>query len=283
MPEFNDANVTTVTPEVTTPITSVTPEATPWTMTNGEFGDGTPDNIKGLLEKKKWTNISQMADGYIGLEKLKGSGEHLVIPESKEDVDGWNKVWAAVGKPESADKYEFTNESGVDVSDELITGFKDFAHGLNFTQDQLAGAIKFQLDAVKAGDEMYAAQQEEKKTGNIDAMKQKWQTDYEPTVTKIDAAAEKLGVKAYFESLGIDKEPQIVNMLLTIANSDSEDTLEVTGGSVPAPATLQGQLQEVMASEAYKERFHPQHKAVMAKYMQLNMDIANTGQGRAPQ
>ncbi len=261
-----------------------TTEAKTWMNPNGDFGEGVPDNIKTLLDKKKWTNVNQLADGYVDLEKFKGAGEHLVIPESTDDVEGWNKVFTAIGKPESADKYEFTNDTGIELSEDLMKGFKDFAHAANYTQSQLAGAIQFQLEAIKASDELYTAQQTERKTENIDAMKQKWQADYESTVTKIDTTAEKLGVKEYFQNMGIDKEPEIINMLLTIANSDSEDRLSVDdGGGTPAPTTLQDKLVEIMKSKEYLERFHPGHKAKMVEFMEINQQIANAGQGQAPQ
>jgi len=264
---------------------TVVPASTPWMNSEGDFGEGVPEKIQGLLEKKKWTNINQLADGFTELESYKGiaSGKHIVLPESVDDIDGWDKVFTAIGKPESADKYEFTNETGIELSDDLMNGFKEFAHKANYTQEQLTGAIQFQLEAIKAGDELYTAQQVEHKTENIDAMKQKWQTDYEPTMTKIDSTAEKLGVKAYFEKMGIDKEPEIVNMLLTIANSDSEDILNTNGEPPPAPTTLQDKLAEIMKSEEYNQRFNPGHKAKMQEFMELNQEIANSGHGRAPQ
>ena len=254
-----------------------------WINPNGDFGEGVPESIQGLIEKKKWTNVSQLADGYSELEKFKGSGEHLVIPESVDDAEGWAKVFNAIGRPESAEGYAFDNQTGVELNDELMSGFKEFAHKAGYSQSQLEGAIQFQLESIKAGDEIYATQQAERKTENIDAMKQKWQADYEPTITKIDATAEKLGVKAYLENLGIDKEPEIVNMLLTIANSDSEDPLNPSGELAPLPTTLNDKLTTLMESDAFKERFHPDHKKVHSEFMELNMQIANLGQGKAPQ
>ncbi len=257
--------------------------ATSWIKSNGDFGEGVPESIKGLLDKKKWTNVNQLADGYTELEKFKGVGDHLFVPESVDDVDGWDKVFNAIGRPENVDGYAFDNQTGIELSDDLMAGFKAFAHKAGYSQKQLEGAIQFQLEAIKAGDEIYTAKQTERKTENIESMKQKWQADYEPTVTKIDATAEKLGVKAYFENMGIDKEPEIVNMLLTIANSDSEDLLEPSGDSPPAPTTLQDKLKEIMASEEYLQRFHPGHKAKMQEFMDLNQQIANAGQQKAPQ
>ena len=87
----------------TEPVKTATSEApatepsssTSWMNSNGDFGEGVPENIKSLLDAKKWTNINQITEGYSELEKYKGvaSGDHLVIPESAEDVEGWNKIY----------------------------------------------------------------------------------------------------------------------------------------------------------------------------------------------
>ncbi len=265
--------------------TSNAPASEPsgWMNPNGDFGEGVPENVQGLLEKKKWTNVNQVVDGFLELEKYKGiaSGEHLVIPESADDIEGWNKIYSKLDVPESADKYEFTNETGVEISDELLTSFKTFAKSENYSQKQLAGAVQFQLEAVKASEEISAQQRAERKAENIDAMKSKWKDAYVPTQTKIDTTAEKLGVKSFLEEMGIDKEPEIVNMLLTIANSDSEDTLTETGDKI-VTTSLHDKLKVIMASDAYNQRFHQDHKKCMAEYMELNTKIANAGLGRAP-
>ena len=90
-------------------------EPTAWMTPDGEIRDGAPENIKSLLEKKKWTNISQFFDSYTELEKFKGIGEHLVIPEA-EDVVGWENVYKQLGRPETFDKYDFTYEGDVEIN-----------------------------------------------------------------------------------------------------------------------------------------------------------------------
>jgi len=259
-------------------------EPTSWMNSNGDFGDGAPENVRTLLEKKKWTNINQLADGYTELEKFKGvaSGKHIALPEDMNDQEAMSKIYNQLGRPETSDKYEYTNNTDIELSDELMSGFKEFAHKHNYTQSQLEGAIDFQLEAVKAGNEIFEQQQAAAREESVSAMKQKWQTEYEPTMTKINATAEKLQVKEYFEQLGIDKDPRIVNMLLTIANSDSEDAIDTTKGETPLATTLQDQLKEIVKSDAFTQRFHPDHKETMARYMELNTRIANAGQGKAP-
>ncbi len=234
-----------------------------------------------LVKSKGWDGADAALKSYSELEKFKGAGEHLLIPKD-DDVDGWNKVYNMIGRPDTPDKYEFTNDTGVEISDELMNGFKAFAHKAGYNQKQLSGAIQFQLEAVKASETLFAQQRQERTDGHVSAMKQKWQDEYEPTVTKIDATAEKLGVKAFLDEMGISKEPEIVNMLLTIANSDSEGELRADGLPAPVAKDLPEQLKDIMASEAFQNKFHVDHKKVMASYMELNHKIANSGQGRAP-
>ncbi len=228
------------------------------------------DDHATIVESKGWKSADDVLNGYSQLEKLKGMPEFSKymsdIPESK---DGY--------------KYEFKGEGESPISEELKNGFFQLASDKKWPNEFVNDVIDFQLDAIKAGDELYATQQTERKTENIESMKQKWQAEYEPTVTKIDAMAQKLGVKEYFEKLGIDKEPEVVNMLLTIANSDTEEPLNPDGDAPPQPTTLHDKLKEIMASDAYKERFHKDHKETMQRFMDMNMQIANAGQQQAPQ
>lgn len=238
-----------------------------------------------LVTAKGWTGADDVLKGYSELEKFKGvaSGEHIVLPKSVDDVEGWGKLFNAVGRPETADGYKFDNQTGIELGDELMSGFKAFAHKAGYTQNQLEGAINFQLDAIKASNEIFDKQQADTKAENIALMQQKWQTDYEPTKTKIDAMSEKLGVKEFFESLGIDTDPRVVNMLLTVANSDSESLLNEGGDDAPIPKDLNEQMEEIKKNPALMDKFHQDHNKVYAEFMELNQKIANAGQGRAPQ
>ncbi len=270
MTDLLEANKTPETPETT---------ETGWVGSTGDFGEGVPDNIKSLIDNKKWDNVGQLADAFVELEKFNGG--KIKVPEA-EDVEGWNAIFNQLGRPESYDKYTFETESKVPVDDTLIDSFKQFAHKENYTQKQLQGAIQFQLDAVEAQDKIYNEQLDTRRNENIQAMKDKWQTDFEPTMTKIDAVAEKLKISEFFKERGIDKEPEIINMLLTIANSDSEDSL--TGPSLPRELkrTLTEQMAELKASKAFTDKFDPAHKKTIETFIALNMEIANTGQSQAP-
>lgn len=269
--------------------TPITPAATPapgseptgWMGETGEFRDGAPETIQGLLESKKWTNVEQLADAYVELEKFKGSGEHLRIPE-KEDDAGWQDVYNLMGRPATHGEYKFTEDPDVPFGEEILDRFRQGAHEKGFSQSQAAWVLDLQRDIIKeaavAETEHVSAREQE----NVQAMKRKWgEANYETTFKGLEATAQKLQVLDYFRQLGIDKEPEIVNMLITLTNSDAEDSLTPPSAMEVAKTAIQERA-EIMKSEPYLKRFHPEHKATMIRYMELNQDIANAGQGSAP-
>lgn len=252
-------------------------EPTGWMSPDGEIREGAPENIQALMEKKKWTNIKQVFDSYGELEKFKGIGEHLVIPEA-EDAEGWDNVYKQLGRPETHDKYEFSAKEGdVAVSEELIGQFKQFAHGLGLTQKQFGSLVGFQLDAVAAQTGAYETQLTEQKEENIRALKQKWgEANYAVKVKGARIIADSLGIYQALEAKGLASDPDIIEMLDKIASKTSEDVIIPQPPAVPQKSPLE-ELEEMKKSEPFLQKFHKDHKTCMARYMELNQIVANSG------
>lgn len=251
-------------------------EPTGWMSSDGEIREGAPENIRALMEKKKWTNINQVFDSYGELEKFKGIGEHLVIPEA-EDAEGWNNVYKQLGRPETHDKYEFDYDGNVPISDELVGQFKQFAHGLGLTQKQFGDVVRFQVDAVAATVEAENTQRAAQTEANIQVLKQEWgETNYEVKVKGARIIADSLGIYETLEAKGLASDPVIIKMLDTIANRTSEDVITP---QPPAPAQKSSleELEEIKKSESFLKKFDPKHKETMKRYMDLNRIIANEG------
>ncbi|KKN07643.1 hypothetical protein LCGC14_1064940, partial [marine sediment metagenome] len=207
--------------QTTAPVT----EPSQWMPLDDEFRNSAPDNVKDLIAKKGYTHLGQIFDSYSELETFKGVGEHLVIPES-EDAEGWENVYKQLGRPETFDKYELTYEGNVEISEELTGQFKQFAHGLGLTQKQFDSIIKFQLDAVGAQTEAFDNQLATTKEENIQALKQKWgEANYEVKVKGARIIADSLGIYQTLEAKGLASDPDIINMLDTIASRTTEDVI----------------------------------------------------------
>lgn len=256
-------------------------EPTGWMPLTDELRNNAPESVKNLLEAKKWTTIEDAFKGYNELEKFTGIGKHLVIPEA-DDVEGWNNVWNQCGRPETHDKYAFDYEGDIKVSDELVGQFKQFAHGLGLTQRQFNDVVKFQLDAVGAQTEAYNAQLEVSKEENVVKLKGKFgEVDYENKIKGARIIADKLGIYEMLEAKGLASDFDIISMLDTIASRTAEDVITPQPPTPPAK-TPQERLEEIKKNPAYMDKFHQDHKKIMVEYMQVNNDIANSGQARAP-
>ena len=278
MPEIMDMDTEPTKPAQTTaPVT----EPTGWMSPTGEIRDGAPEAVRNLLEAKKWTNVEQLATGYVDLEKFTGIGEHLVIPEV-EDASGWNNVYNQLGRPETYDKYELSYDGDMPISDELVGQFKQFAHGLGLTQRQFEEAVKFQLDTVVAQTEAYNAQLATQQEENIAALKQKWgEVNYEVKVKGARIIADSLGIYQTLEAKGLASDPVIIEMLDTIASRTSEDVITPQPPAAAQKSPLE-ELGELKKSEPFLQKFHREHKTCMARFMELNQLVVNAGQAQQP-
>ncbi len=256
-------------------------EPTGWMSPTGEIREGAPENIRDLLEAKKWNNINQIVDGYNDLEKFTGIGKHLVIPET-DDSDGWKDVWNIMGRPETHDKYTLDYAGDVEISEELTGQFKEFAHGLGLTQKQFNAIVGFQLEAVGAQTEAYDSQLASQIKENTTALKQRWgEANYEAKVKGARIIADSLGIYQTLEAKGLASDPEIIQMLDTIASRTTEDVITPQAPAV-AQKSPQARLEEIQKSEAFTSKFHKDHKAIMVEYMGLNQEVANAGQAQAP-
>ncbi len=277
------AEIMDIKTEPTMPAQTTAPDTEPtgWMSPEGDLREGAPENIKTLLDSKQWTNISQLATGYEELQKLVGVGDPLFIPKD-DDIEGWDKLHNKLGRPATHDKYDFKYEGEQEISPELVDLFKQHSFKQGKSQKMFEADVLFQLEAASEAEKIFQTQQTERREENIQSIKSKWGEHYDPTIQRIDVMADKLGVKTFFEEMGIDKEPEVVNMLLTLANGDAESTLAPSTETEPIQKSPLDELNELKKSKAFLEKFDPDHKKTMERFMQLNQQIVNAGQGRAP-
>jgi len=282
MPELLD-----VATEPTKPAQTNAPETEPtsWMPLSEEQRNTAPENIKKLLEAKKWTTLDEIVNGYVDLEKVLGRGEHIFKPESPDDTEGWGKYWNQIGVPPNVDEYEFEDDTDVPLSDELVKRFREFVHKLHFTKEQAAGAVQFQRDIIKEAmaieAEQKAADAEEKEV-EIEtirkALVQKYggEVAYQNKMVEARQVADSLGIYQTLEKKGLTSDSEIIGMLTDIAEKTAEGVLTKDTEPVTVKDPLE-EMEEIKASDAFKQKFHPKHKDIMVRFMQLNQEIASKG------
>jgi hypothetical protein len=73
----------------------------------------TDDDSRSFAQTKGWKSPSEMLTSYRSLEALLG-GEKLPLPKDEGDAEGYERVYKALGKPETPEGYQIKAPEGVD-------------------------------------------------------------------------------------------------------------------------------------------------------------------------
>lgn len=223
---------------------------------NGSAADGGNSWLSGLsegnrrlAETKGWTtpeSLDKAFTSYAELERMQG--ESLRAPKADAPADEWTKFYSKLGRPETADKYEFKRPENLPpelpYSDDLAKAAKPWLHeaGLNPKQAQRVhdGFVGYMAEQAKAVQARTAAAVE----NTYDTLVKDWggPPDSEAFKTKLalaDRAIKKLGLVEPYQHAGLllqdgsVTDPQIAKAFAAIGEAMfREDTID-SGGAVP--------------------------------------------------
>ena len=171
--------------------------------TTSEFWLGN-DN-KDWASSKGWDDPDKapsLAQSYRDLEKKLGS--EIRLPDELTD-EHKSKIFSKLGRPESPDKYELSTPEGVQLDDDLVSSFRQFAHGLNLTSKQFNDVVNFQIDAMLKAMQVQEDADQKTKADAAAALKEEWKENYDGNFKKAKESAEKLGILDAMEELGFPR------------------------------------------------------------------------------
>jgi len=135
--------------------------------------------VLGYIQKKGWSAPADIVQGYRNLEKLVGN-EKVPLPKGEQDVEGWERVFTALGRPSTPDAYKLP-EAG--------TAAKFHEVGLNTRQaEALSGWLDENRDsAAKTAAEEAAA----KRLAELGAVRSEWGVAYEENLRLSERAVKE--------------------------------------------------------------------------------------------
>lgn len=158
-----------------------------------------------------------------------------------DDADGWNSLYAKLGRPEKADGYELPLPEGDDGSFAKQTSEWMHAAGLNKQQAQSLATAWNSHQAAQA--EAMQKYQEE----CVATVKKEWGSNFDANLSQAKAALSTFAPEGFIDYLnqtGQANNPMMLNMLQKIGSAISEDKLVGSNkdSSQPGEKSLAQQL-----------------------------------------
>lgn len=271
MPPDEATSTTTETPPIEgeqipdTPIEPSEPvETTPKHWSRGE-GFGLDDDTIGWLENKGFENAQAAITSQRELEKKMGGPPEMLQkwPES-DDKDGFDAIYRRLGTPEKVDGYNIEFEEGASVDPDMLTWFKDKAHGHNMTNAQVQGmALDWNSEVARIQEEQQQALDVQNQTEETE-LRNAWGTKYDERLDYGHRALLALGLnEEKIDSLQSALGPKdLAQWAAKIADTMGEDTIAAQTDT-PAFGTSKEQVQnsinelteELKADPVRMERF----------------------------
>lgn len=233
-----------------------------------------------LKDVKGMEDILKKLDG---AEKLLGQ-RPAGVPDENANQEEWDKFYKVLGRPESAEEYEFKYEDGMDKPDpEFEKGLKEVLHKAGLSKKQV-NVLQPAFDAFikdvsskrqdpafsDEGFDRLAAQVFGDKKDTVLAEVKSIISDNLPKVEGFDK---------YLEKLDNNNLIVMASVLKNVKDKYiSEDQFKQGGtGGFNTSEGLRAQAKVLLASEAYRNPMHPEHDATDAKVRELYKQIAAVG------
>lgn len=254
--------------------------------------DVTPEDI-GFIQNKGWAQPGDVYKSYRALEKLHGGGDDALvrIPSDFDNETDVNEFYAKLGRPETADGYEFSKEL-TERQDSMIPTAREWFHSAGLSPRQATSVAesfdKWVQDQQQAEQDAYENEGEKQLT----ALRQEWGGAFDENVRYASAFRREfdisdemwdqldrvLGPKALME-----KAAMIGKTLGEPGEINDDAGRAALGGTTSAQAQAKiAELQnDTEFMKAYDDKMHPNHDANVER-MRILYEKAYPGEAEGP-
>ncbi len=199
-----------------------------------------PDDLKGNETFTGYKTIGDLAKDHLSLKgkatELEGKLATDFIPKltDKSTTEQQAAFYKALGVPDKADEYEFTETEGIKNSPEMVNWARDAFHKAHLTKDQVAAIVPAWNTFVK-GMETAQAEATTKAKGEAETkLKTDWGNDFDANCEVAKRAFTKFtnaDYTAFLEETGVGNHPVLVKMFYEIGKAMGEGGMPPgTGG-----------------------------------------------------
>jgi len=238
-----------------------------------DWTQGLAPELKAMIDTKGYKSPADLAQAYAHAEKAIGA-DKIVVPR-----DG---VWdatarAKLGVPEKPDGYKVARPElpqGIAYDENFEKAMLPVAHRLGLTPTQVNELVKA-VSTHRLGEFQTSAQASD--TGRAEAeraLRSEFGAGYDAKVTVAARAVQHFGGQGLVEHLnasGLGNHPEMIKAFAKIGSMMGEDSFKGgrPGGFGLSPEEAKAESARLMASDAYKNKHHPEHELAVRKMSEL--------------
>lgn len=244
--------------------------------TSGDWRASLSEDIRAHPSLKDVDSPETLAKNYVNLEKLLGT-EKVPLPKGEDDEEGWNRVYKAVGRPDTPDAYEIEAPQlpeSVPYDPEGEKYYRTLVHQHGLNQRQAKGLwdalVKFETEKAAAGMPDPVQAREEAVT----ALKREWGTKYPQRIAEMRRGVAEYAdedFKAWLDQTGMGNDVRMVKTFARIgAELGGETKLKDTGGRASG-GDVHAEIRKFRKAKekVLMDRYHPDHADATAQLSRL--------------
>ena len=237
--------------------------------------------------EKIWESVKD----FPGLAKQFVEGQKMIggsvrVPKDDAPQEEWDKFYGKLGRPESADGYQFPLpqvEHG-EWNKDAVSSFKKAAHGLGLTPRQAQGLMTMYADMERQAVKGRAGTTE----ARISELKSEWGEAFKNNLAIAKSATRQVFGQKFIDMLnrtGLGDDPDLIRGMVRVGKDLMEDGVIEMGEGFSSLDSVQDEINAVMNLDKAGREKHPYwndklagHKEAIDKMFRLREVLANTGQ-----
>ena len=266
--------VETTTTETVQP---TTPTTTPAAQPTSSWKDSISEDYRNDPSIEKFTEIDALAKSYINATKMIGQ-DKIVIPTKNSGQEAWDEAYAKLGRPESADKYNFDVKSEiVNMDENAIKSFAEQSHKLGLNNKQAAGILDFYKNNMEGSAQQAKIDTQTAQAQSEQELRQEWGRDFEGKVKQAGALAKaninpEILDMTLSNGIRLGDHPEIIKGFAKIAGMMSEDKIVATESeNVQTIADIESEISAITndTDGPYWNKNHPDHDKMVQQVYTL--------------
>lgn len=248
-------------------------EGTPW-YKNLQLDEETIEKGQNVLDK--YQSPEEAIKGLVNAQEKLGK-KGLPVPDEnasdEEKQEFRQSALKALGLPDDPSEYEWSPPEEVELDSEKHEEAKQKLHELGLTKDQFQGVMDLYAGEIQNSVEQAQQNQEQERKETTEALREEWGDEFDKRLDRAQKQIQKAGLGERLKELGLGNNKEVLKMFEQAARATSEDSLE----GRQTQKGIDQQINDLKASDEYKNVRHPQHQKAVDQLQELYKQKVNPG------